>query len=88
MRKAHPILPFNPESRKAVRPTPGQAPLMPMECTRWHYGWGGRHRWGWGDITYNVEPSVTFIYVLLCDLLYSTQKSKTSEDPGGQDSNS
>lgn len=30
---------FSPESRRAVRPTPVEAPLWPMEYTLWHYGW-------------------------------------------------
>lgn len=39
LRKAHSILPFSPESRRTVRPIPGQAPPMPMEYTLWEYGW-------------------------------------------------
>ena len=37
MRKAHSNLPFNSESRRSVRPAPGQEP--PMEYTLWYFGW-------------------------------------------------
>lgn len=39
---------FSPESRRAVRPTPVQAPLRPMAL---RMGAGEGVGWGWGNVT-------------------------------------
>lgn len=35
-----------------------------------------------------MEESATLPYMLHCDTLYSLQRSKTSEEPGGKDNSS
>lgn len=48
----------------------------------------GEGRVRMGKCNLDVEESETLFYMLLCDILYSIQRFKTSEEPGGQNTHS